>query len=524
MIRVLLVLMLFGGIFLTSELFMEYWSQPKSFYLIITSLGLLLWCILSRNGFRKLFESLKSRGLFYGIALVCLFTTLHGLLQYMGIIPSFHEVFLITGTFENPAGFATVQAAMFPFVLIKCFDKDSGRFSMFFSIAVSTLCLVSVVLSESRMGILAICAAIIVVLAFTDSVALFFKTHRWAWILSIVLIALLCIVLYQIKKNSADGRFFIWARCFDLIKERPLFGYGPYGFESNYMSTQAEYFRANPDSPFVMLADSVTQPFNEYLKLTVNYGLVGLAIAVALLVLVVRRVYNCDRQIKVLGLSFVASVLVMCQFSYPFMYDVLWLLSFMAIAPAFSPSREELVIPKYLRIMASSLLLGGLVLSLRTMYYSMKWTEMYKRTEQGYVNRMMPYYSDMKKIMRNNPLFAYNYAAELNKAQRFDESLEILDKCSESWNDYNVQILYSDIYAKKGDMDRALMACDQAYNMVPCRFDPLYRKMLIYVYSNDTINVVRTAHEILEKPIKVRSDQLNNILLVAEQLVGEFDN
>ena len=524
MIRVLLVLMLFGGIFLTSDLFMEYWSQPKSYYLIITSLALLLWCLVSRNGFQKLFESLKSRGFFYGISIVCLLTTLHGLLQYIGVIPSFHKVFSITGTFENPAGFATVQAAMFPFVFIKCFDKESGRLLRILSTTVSSLCLVSVVLSESRMGFLAICAAIVVVLAFTDTVASFFKKHRWMWILLLALITLLFILLYCIKRESADGRFFIWARCFDLIKERPLFGYGTYGFIGNYMSAQADYFRANPDSPYVMLADSVTQPFNEYIKLTVNYGLAGLTVAMILLILIVRKLFKCDRQIKVLGLSFVASVFVMCQFSYPFMYDVLWLLCFMAIAPAFFSSREELVIPKYLRIMASSLLLGGLVLSLRTMYYTMKWTEMYKRTEQGYVNRMMPYYSDMKIIMSNNPLFAYNYAAELNKAQRFDESLEILNKCSESWNDYNVQILYSDIYAKKGDMDRALMACDQAYNMVPCRFEPLYRKMLLYGYSNDTINVVRTAYEILEKPIKVHSDQLNHILSSAEQMVSVFDN
>ena len=109
-------------------------------------------------------------------------------------------------------------------------------------------------------------------------------------------------------------------------------------------------------------------------------------------------------------------------------------------------------------------------------------------------------------------------------SQKDFTSLEILNKCSESWNDYNVQILYSDIYAKKGDMDRALMACDQAYNMVPCRFEPLYRKMLLYGYSNDTINVVRTAYEILEKPIKVHSDQLNHILSSAEQMVSVFDN
>lgn len=524
MIRVLLVIILFGGVFLTSDMFMEYWIQPKTYLILILSLVLLFTCVVSRNGFRNLFESLRSRSFFYCIALVSLITSLHGFLQYIGLISSFNEVYTITGTFENPAGFATVQAAMFPFVFSRCFDKTSGRFHKCFSFVVSVLCLFSVVLSESRMGFLAICAAILVFFAFTDSVVLFFKKHRWVWIPTAIIIVSLFIVLYYIKKDSADGRLFIWMRCIDMIKERPLFGYGTYGFQSNYMAAQADFFRGNPDSPFVMLADSVTKPFNEYIELTVNYGLVGLTMAVALLVLILLRLFKSDKDTKVLGLSFVVSVFVMCQFSYPFMYDVLWVLCFMAIVPAFIKNGKEFEMSRFVRVVASLLLIGGIVSSFRAMYYDMKWTEMYKRTELGYVNRMMPYYAEMKHIMKNNPLFIYNYAAELNKAQRFEESLEVLDICSKSWNDYHVQILYSDIYAKKGDMDRALMACDQAYNMVPCRFDPLYRKMLIYGYSNDTINVVRTAHEILEKPIKVHSDQLDHILSTAERMVSVFDN
>lgn len=524
MIRALLVFILFGGVFLTSSLFMEYWSQPKEYYLLITSLAFLLWCVVSRNGFQKLLESLKSHGLFYGISIVCLLTTIHGLLQYVGIIPSFHKAFLVTGTFENPAGFATVQAAMFPFAFIMCFNKDNGRLPQIFSLVVSILCFISVVLAGSRMGFLAICTAIVVALAFTDAVSSFFKSHRWVWIPILIIVVSSLVALYYLKKDSADGRVFIWARCIELIKERPLFGYGAYGFTGNYMSAQADYFRANPDSPYVMLADNVTQPFNEYIKLAVNYGLVGLIAAVMLLVWIVLKLLGSDRQTKVLGLSFVASIFVMCQFSYPFMYDALWLLCFMAIAPAFLKTGKQIVVPGYMRILAASLLLGVLAISLRTMYYDMKWTEMYKRTEQGYINRMMPHYADMKHVMKNNPLFAYNYAAELNKAQRFEESIEVLSACSKSWNDYNVQILYSDIYVKIGQMDKALIACNQAHNMVPCRFDPLYRKMLIYGFLNDTVNAVRTAYEILEKPVKVRSEQLNQMISVAENIVSHYDN
>ena len=524
MIRVLLSLILLGGVFITTHLFQEYLNPPKAYFLLISSLLLLLGCFVSRKGVSKLLDSLKSRGLFWGISIVCLLVTLHGFLQYFGILHSYHRAFPITGTFENPAGFATVQAAMFPFVFYLCFDKESSRLQKSFALAISLLCLVSVILSGSRMGFLGICSTIVAVLAFTDSVSAFFKAHRWVWIPITIIIASTLLALYYIKQDSADGRLFIWSRCLDMIKERPLFGHGRWGFYHDYMNAQADYFRMNPDSPYILLADNVTQPFNEYLKLTVNYGLVGLSVAIILLVWIVRKLFKSERQTKVLGLSFVASVFVMCQFSYPFMYDALWLLCFMAIAPAFFRQGKEFVLPGYLRAFVSILLMVGLTISLRTMYYDMKWTEISYRSIKGRAERMMPYYEDMKHIMRNNPFFFYNYSAELNSIQRYRESVEFLDECSKKWNDYRVQILYSDNYAKMGVMDSALIACDQAYNMVPSRFEPLYRKMLIYGLSQDTINAVRIAYEIIEKPVMVRSDELIKMLSMAEQVVSKYDN
>ena len=102
---------------------------------------------------------------------------------------------------KNPAGFATVQAAMFPLVFSLCFDKESSHLRQSFALFVSIMCLVSVILSGSRMGFLGICAAIVVILAFTESVSSFFKTHRWVWIPIAVIIVSSLVVLYYLKKD-----------------------------------------------------------------------------------------------------------------------------------------------------------------------------------------------------------------------------------------------------------------------------------------------------------------------------------
>ena len=72
-------------------------------------------------------------------------------------------------------------------------------------------------------------------------------------------------------------------------------------------------------------------------------------------------------------------------------------------------------------------------------------------------------------------------------------------------------------------MDSALIACDQAYNMIPSRFEPLYRKMLVYGISNDSINAVRMAYEIIEKPVKVRSEETKKMISMSEQVISRYD-
>lgn len=47
-------------------------------------------------------------------------------------------------------------------------------------------------------------------------------------------------------------------------------------FQAKYMDYQAKYFERNPNSEFINLADNVKYPFNEFIKIAVEFGLVGL--------------------------------------------------------------------------------------------------------------------------------------------------------------------------------------------------------------------------------------------------------
>ena len=179
MVSIILLLIITGGIFITSGYFEEIENNPKEYFIIVSITLLLLYCFASRKGLNELLKSFHSNLLLYGVVVICMITSIHGLLQYIGLLPTYHSVFPITGTFENPAGFAAVQAGLFPIVFTMCFDRDNGCFLQYFTITVSLLCLVSVILSGSRAGFLALCSVVVVVLAFNNTVSIFFKTNRW---------------------------------------------------------------------------------------------------------------------------------------------------------------------------------------------------------------------------------------------------------------------------------------------------------------------------------------------------------
>ena len=515
-------LILFGGVFITSERFMNIENDAKAYFIGVTVILLLLVCSITRKGLSRLNVALHSQGISIGFATICLMLSVYGLFQYFGIEKSGHYAFPITGTYENPAGFAAVQAAMFPFAFILCFDRERTNITRLFAVTVSTLCIITVILSGSRTGVRAICAGSMVVIVFKTKVLSLFKAYRWLWIPLVVVTVAALILLYQVKASSADGRLFIWKICMDMIADSPLIGYGMGGFHKHYMNAQATYFSLYPNSPYVMLADNITHPFNEYIKLIVNYGIVGLAVAITLLVWIVRKLFKSDSRTKVIGLAVTASIFILCQFSYPFHYAAVWLIAGIAIIPAFiQPKAEEkaIVTPRYIRISFPILFTVLLVGICRMMYLDMKWAEMSKRSLAGQTERMLPYYEKMKPQMKHNPLFLYNYAAELNYIGRHEESLVITEECMKLYNDYDVQFLLADNLANTDNIDQAIETYRYAGNMIPCRFEPLDGMMTLYLGSGDTLNAVRIAREIVAKPVKVPSSRVNVIVAAAKQLI-----
>ena len=218
--------------------------------------------------FRKT-EQAYSKGLFFVIAILTVVLSLWGIGQWLRLLPSPRGGFLVIGSFDNPAGYASALALGFPFIVYYwTTDRNSCRIA---SYIVSALVLLAIILSKSRAGMLA--AALMLFWIGMEKMKRIGAKGK-AMLLMAFLIAGIA-GMYFLKKDSADGRLLIWLVTFRLIARRPLFGGGTGAFAAHYMPEQAHYFSIHPDSRFTMLADNICHPFNEYLSVFVQWGVIG---------------------------------------------------------------------------------------------------------------------------------------------------------------------------------------------------------------------------------------------------------
>ena len=90
-------------------------------------------------------------------------------------------------------------------------------------------------------------------------------------------------------------------------------------------------------SPFILLADNVNNPFNEYLLVLVNYGLAGLSLLLVLLVLLFKRLKSLSEAYKPLMIGMTVGVMTWSFFSYPFSVPFVWVIVSLILIVAFFP-------------------------------------------------------------------------------------------------------------------------------------------------------------------------------------------
>lgn len=424
-----------------------------------------------------------------------------GMAQIYGISKSNHSLFRLTGSFHNPGPFSGYLAVMLPLTLDAVFSVQMGTLKrvkkeVAFYGLLAAGCLMVIVLPAgmSRSAWLAAGAGC-TWLAWRRLAplqrfgGLLVRFRRW----TIVGLAMLLLMagaafpaLYQLKKESADGRLLMWKITWQAIKEHPLTGVGLGGFPGAYATAQFAYFSSgNYVEGEEYVAGNPEYAFNEPMQLWLEGGLSGLIVFAALLaycfyVGVRNRRYGSCAALLAFG--------VLSLSSYPFqMPSFVVLLVFLltdCLRKPFTPFSVRLAYaPRMLVVMCLLMVASSWwVWSSQQARFEAyrQWTGIKMLYQAGAWKAAAEKYRLLEPELRHLPDFLFEYAQCLTKSGHFEESDALLKRASELSSDPMIRNVRGRNHQALGDFRKAESFYLEAMFLQPARVYPYYLLAKLY--------------------------------------------
>lgn len=453
------------------------------------------------------------------VAVLTVVLALYGLGQWLHVIPAGGRSFPVVGTFDNPAGFASALAMGVPFVL--SFVKHGRRGVQVAAVGALLLVLAVLVAAQSRAALLATLA--VLVLWATSSSR---RPVGTFWKVAVpVLFAAAFVGMYFLKKDSADGRLLIWWVTLRLIMQHPVVGGGTHAFWRAYMPAQADYFRLHPDSRFALLADNVRHPFNEYLSVLLQWGVVGLLL-LAIVVLLAVRAWRSHRDSEkdTSLLALVALGIVAC-FSYPMNYPFAWIILTGGLAtlgsdtPAWQPRQfPSLVQTTIVTIVSTALLITSAI----QYHYYEEWHNVAHHRPTVAMEKLAETYERLFPHMKRDSFFLYNYAAELYYRKKIADAFSAIVDCISNQDDYITKYLYANILVSIGNTEEAITIYDQLSYMCPSMFIPLFKEFELFARNGNKEEALSFARRIISRPPKMESEDIDYMRSVCVKYINNY--
>ncbi len=331
------------------------------------------------------------------------------------------------------------------------------------------------------------------------------------------------VALFVVKFESSLGRSLIIWGCKDLIIKNWLLGSGIFGFSSNYMKWQCEFFQTNPNSDLAILAGNVMHPLNEYIALAINTGIVGIF---ALLGVISSFLYKCRQHITVWSICLIV-IIIQSFFTYSFRYAFVCFFTGLCLSQIIYTKAHTFYFPlTHLPTLASiSLCIYALFANSRHVYFEYKWGKAFNNLlETNQIDSSLNAYSELEKNWTGNPFFLYNLAAVQHLNCEFEESNNTLKRYNSYVTDYNSALLRADNLYSCGEYRNAVIAYKDANFMCPSKFSPLQGLLKTYHALGDTTNLHLTAKYIVDKPVKINSHLIKVIKAEAHTYLKSTDD
>lgn len=455
------------------------------------------------------------------VFIIILINCAHGLLQYIGRLPSHSSYFIVTGNFPNPARFANTIVAFSP-AIIGCLFLTVPNLYIRLSLKILAIILLLFVFfilytTYTRGTWLPFLGAFLF-LALQRSLIIS-KLRDIRFLIAAIIITLIVgCLLFQLKPESSLGRLTIWKITTKMILEKPITGIGYGEFENRYNLYQAKYFlNGHASADEIRRADIVRYPYNIFLQILSEQGLIGFLLFLFFIIPVfVKALFttnesNYEGFIRKISLAGIITI-VGCGFtSYPFdILPVIILFAlYMAIASgaanrnisAHSSNRKSFVVG--LCLIINSLML---IRYAKTEYTSNRQLRDVMESDSS-PQSLETFYEEFK----DNPDFLKAYSEEMLSRKKYNLLIATVNKPS-------LPLIFPETLTSLARAFSAIHKPDSAEkyykiasNIIPNRFSLRY-DLLYFYYSNRMYGKAYIlSRNILAMPVKIESYDVTDI-------------
>lgn len=262
----------------------------RTLYLVVTLSSILVLGACLRQGL------LSNKNIENGLMLIAAIHIMYMAAQKLGVAVSTNEYFPIVGSNDNPNVTALYLVGILPIIISRARQHNwHWAYTVF-----AVFAIIGILVLRCRTAYIGLFveAAVCIGLHYKGKVhTIKTRQFRNSVILSVVavMLAVTCIGMYNMKKNSADGRILIWELSAKMLADRPQ-GYGYGMFEKYYNLRQAEYFSKEEACKMEKLnADFVYMPYNDYLEHGIEGGIVGMLFLVAFYIVNIRKAWQNNK-------------------------------------------------------------------------------------------------------------------------------------------------------------------------------------------------------------------------------------
>ena len=425
--------------------------------------------------------------------------------QSLNIIDSYSKYFPISGTNENPNTNAIFILCCLPILIERIRNLDK---TFIYKILFGCILLFLFIL-KCRTVYIGGAILLATYLLSGKRIHRFWKKSNY--IRRALLLSLLCttifftgIHIYQIKKDSADGRLLIWKLSTEMVAKNPIEGYGYGLFERNYNLKQASYFCSQPSTTEHQNASLVAMAYNDYLEQAIEGGITGFIWYLGFFILLG---YLAIRQKNREALAIVLAIAIMALFNFIYAAITTWflLLNYGAILLAASNNRFSLptLIKRLISIIfccIASILLYHQCRVINAQIGLKKSIGLIKERRFEEAGNLL---ARLLEQASTSEAFLTQYANSLAKQKRYEEAIPIYKKASLYTSNISLYYRMADCYAHLSQYSDALTTLKTIAAIIPTNLRSRYQIMCLQRHIQDIEGARQTALEIINISPKV---------------------